>query len=108
MIDFQSASVEYISWEVTSNVELDGAPSVGFTPAGEMPTEATTWSYAEWAGSERTRAGKFHRTAQLLVGGPVTSEPLARKLDSGKYTMWLKLSDTPEQIVRSAGTIEVR
>jgi hypothetical protein len=85
--EFIQGSVEYLDVSVTADVNLTGTVQFSLD-------RGATWDAATWQGSAATT-----RTARLLLD---TSE-----LDQSGYPVWVKLSDTPETPIVSAGTIAV-
>jgi hypothetical protein len=93
-----AVSVEYVHVPVTSDVQLDTqAVQIVFLGATASPTDATTWNDAEWEGSAGTT-----RSARILIG---TGSDVG-ELAAGTWSVWVKVTDTPEVPVRSAGTIQ--
>ncbi|MGW2692340.1 hypothetical protein ACWC3Y_10815 [Streptomyces sp. NPDC001296] len=62
----------------------------------------TTWYTGGWDGTQPV-PGTNGYTAQVLVG-PGSSGPT---LAAGKYTVWIRITDTPEQPVINVGQLVV-
>lgn len=84
-------ATEYVEASVTSDVTLDTQP-VAFSFDG-----GTTWTAAAWTGSPA-----LTRTARLLVVASTTFTT------PGIYTLLVKVTDSPEVPVISAGGVTVR
>lgn len=91
-----AVSIEYLHVPVTASVLLD-AQTVELTVLTGAPDETTSWIAATWTGDAATT-----RTARLLIG-PGTQVPLA----TGTWQVWVRVTDTPEVPVRSAGTLKI-
>lgn len=70
-----------------------------FTTIGARPA---TWYTGSWDGTEPIPGSNAYR-AQVLVG-PGSPGPT---LTPGRYTVWLRITDTPEQPVLSVGQLVV-
>lgn len=97
-MDLYAASVEYARITVTADTPLDGTVAVALLAPGDNPTAGTTWHAAEWTGAAATT-----RTCRLLVAGTAADAPAgAVRLADGEHNAWLRLGDSPEQIIRKA------
>jgi hypothetical protein len=106
MLAISSASTEYIRVPVAS--ERSGAPydPTGDTVvmaflAGAGPPESGDWKTASWDTDVTTYPPTY--LAQCLIGpsgGTVT-------LTAGVWSVWVKITDSPEVPVRRAGQIKI-
>lgn len=87
-------SVEYLKVPITAPADVTlGTQTVEMAVLSpETRPIEDDWNTAEWADST---------TARLLLG------PGALPLAAGTYKVWLRLTDTPEVPVLTAGTITV-
>ncbi|MEU6340294.1 hypothetical protein ABZ883_04995 [Streptomyces sp. NPDC046977] len=97
-------SLQYVQAEVSATVAGEPFNPTGdfvefaFSPLGGQPD---TWYAGSWDGTEPVPGTNAYR-AQVLVGpaGAVT-------LPKGKYVMWIKIHDSPEQPVLQVGQLTV-
>jgi hypothetical protein len=87
-------SKEYVEASVTADVEL-GAQVVEFAILAGAPVDGTTWTAGAWIGTAGTT-----RTARILVGQGGTLDP-----GPGNYTVFVRVTDTPEIPVIPAGSL---
>ncbi|MEU6513630.1 hypothetical protein [Streptomyces sp. NPDC046978] len=98
-------SREYVGADVT--VTVQGQPynptsdvvEFAFSAIGGRPS---TWYTGGWDGNQPTPGTNAYR-AQVLVG-PNSSGPT---LDKGRYTVWIRITDSPEQPVIAVGQLAV-
>lgn len=97
IVSRSAESTEYVEAVVTSDVTLD-AQVVEFVISSTAPVDGTVWTAGAWAGSAGTT-----RTARILVG------PTDGALDPGKgrYTVYVRVVDTPEIPVIEAGVLQL-
>ncbi len=98
-------SLEYV--RVQLSAEASGAPvnptgdtvQMAFLPGSQAP-ESGDWKSATWDTDTTTTPTTYR--AQCLVGpsGTVT-------LTRGSYTIWVKITDSPEVPVRPVGSLKV-
>jgi hypothetical protein len=91
-IEIQAGSIEYLQATVTADVTLDNtvAVALSLTP---LSTGAHDWKPAGWIGTAGTT-----RVAQ-------TTDPLTYV--AGNYTVFVKLTDTPEIPILAAYAVTV-
>lgn len=103
-MDLYATSVEYAKWIITADVDLDGPVQVAFTAHSKAPGEDATWHPAAWVGDPAPT-----RTCRLLVAGADAAAPAdAISLPAGLHGTWVRLQDTPEVVIRRAGTVYIR
>ncbi len=98
-------SREYVGADV--RVTVQGQPynptsdpvEFAFTTAGARPT---TWYPGGWDSTEPVTGSTSYR-AQVLIG-PGSTGPA---LEPGKYSVWIRITDNPEQPVSSFGWLVV-
>ncbi|MER8030728.1 hypothetical protein ABTZ78_17415 [Streptomyces bauhiniae] len=98
-------SREYVGAEITATVQ--GQPynptsdpvEFAFTAIGRRPD---TWHQGGWDGDQPLPGTRTYR-AQLLVG-PASTGPT---LTAGRYTVWVRITDNPEQPVIAVGQLTV-
>ncbi|MFJ6540508.1 hypothetical protein ACIQMP_07670 [Streptomyces sp. NPDC091385] len=98
-------SREYIQAEVTATVlgqpynPTSDTVDFAFTGIGQRPV---TWYPGGWDGTDPIPGSTAYR-AQVLVG-PSSTGPT---LTPGRYTVWLRITDNPEQPVIAVGQLTV-
>lgn len=97
--EIPAQSVEYLHGPVSASVVLDDqAVEVAFLAKDEKaPDEQTSWIPASWEGEPGEA-----RTWRLLIG-PGTASPL----NPGTYTVWVRVTDSPEEPVRQHGPLKI-
>ncbi|MFJ6215015.1 hypothetical protein ACIQGZ_17015 [Streptomyces sp. NPDC092296] len=98
------SSREYVLVTVTAMV--DGAPydptadlvEFAFAPVGAVDPDV--WRPASWDAGPVPGTSTF--TARCLVGPGAPTE-----LPRGRYTVWLRVTDSPEVPVRNAGLLAI-
>ncbi|MFC8676686.1 hypothetical protein ACFUEN_28875 [Streptomyces griseorubiginosus] len=99
------ASREYVGAEVTATVQGQPYDPTGdvvefaFTAIGGHPE---TWYPGGWDGTNPIPGSNAYR-AQALVGPSSPGPTLA----SGRYTVWIRITDSPEQPVIPVGQLTV-
>lgn len=92
-------SKEYLHGPVTASVTLDTqVVEVAFLAAAGKPDGSTTWKAAEWEGTTGSS-----RSWRILIG-PGTTAALA----AGIYSVWVRITDSPEQPVRQHDNLTVQ
>ncbi|MET7746196.1 hypothetical protein [Streptomyces sp. NPDC005385] len=98
-------SREYVEAEVTATVQglaydpTSDLVEFAFTAIGARPG---TWYTGGWDGTQPIPGTNAYR-AQVLVG-PSSAGPVLAK---GKYTVWIRITDNPEQPVIAYGQLTV-
>lgn len=93
-----SVSTEYLHAPITASVTLDQQTIEVAFVTGTAPDDQTSWVTAEWEGDAGTT-----RTWRVLVG-PGTTSPLP----AGSYTVFSRLTDSPEEVVRKHDTLTIK
>jgi hypothetical protein len=96
-IEIPRGSVEYLHTPVTSDVTLADVMVVAIA-VGRTGTETYTWLPATWEGTAGTTRTARTTSAVTLSAA---SYPLR------KYTIYVKLTDTPEAPIIDAGTLTI-
>jgi len=103
-VQISSASKEYVRALVSS--VLNGAAhdptgdvvTMAFTPLSSgNDTTGASWVAASW----ETVSGSYYARCLVGPGGGVTT------LTAGDYSVWVKITDSPEVPIKKAGTITV-
>lgn len=89
-------SLEYVEATVTSDVTLD-AQTVEFAILTAAPVDGTTWTAGAWTGTAGTT-----RIARILVGPGGTLDP-----GVGSYTVFVRVTDTPEIPAIPSGSLQL-
>lgn len=94
-----AVSTEYLHGPVAASVPLDTQTvEVAILPKGQVaPDDTTVWTPAEWTGDVGTS-----RTWRLLIG-PGTQLPLT----PDTYTVWVRITDSPEIPVRKHDSLTI-
>jgi len=99
------ASREYVQAEVNATVQGQPYDPTGdvvefaFTAVGGRPS---TWYSGGWDGTQPIPGSNAY-VAQVLIG-PGSSGPT---LGAGRYTVWIRITDNPEQPVIQIGQLTV-
>lgn len=102
MLEIAATSVEYVKVPVSvteSGAAVDPTADtvqMAFT-TGSGP-ESGDWKTASWETDATTTPDTYY--ARCLVGSAVT-------LAAGTYTVWVKVTDSPETPVKRAGLVRV-
>lgn len=100
--------VEYVTFTATADFALDGALEVHLRTATDYPPSTASWSAASWSAPEVVEGSVRTRSFDVLLAGsavdPVPGGALV--LNAGLNYVWVRLTDNPEVIIRSAGRIE--
>jgi hypothetical protein len=89
-------TIEYLDVVVTADENLAGTVELSFD-------QGTTWTAAAWLGTAATT-----RTARLLLDTTATTgTPPVLVWPEGNYPVWVRLTDTPEIPIVSAGSLRV-
>ncbi|MFZ5852315.1 MAG: hypothetical protein ACOYY2_13105 [Actinomycetota bacterium] len=101
---------EYGTWTLSADVDLDGTVEVAFLPRGTEPDATTTWVTAAWSAPQTGVPPQVSRAARLLLVGPETAPvPLGgHVLAVGEHVSWVRLTDTPEVVIRQGEAVTVR
>lgn len=94
-----SLSKEYVVVQVSTN---PGGAAINTAVATVEFAFITEGEPSSWTSGEWTTSGQ-NTYARILVGTGSTVGALA----NGTYTVWLRISQTPEVVVRPAGTLVV-
>lgn len=99
--------VEYATFEATADFTLDGTIEVYLHDTREYPP-STGWTAASWAGPETVAGTVRTRSFTVLLAGRLVN-PLpsgAQQLVLGQNYAFVRLTDSPEVIIRPAGKVE--
>lgn len=91
-------SVEHIHARVVADETLTDAVSVHIAVGRDPDTFAYTWLTAAWTGTEAA-------TRTAVTSTPVTFS--VANYPAGSYTVYVKVTDSPEAAVIKAGTLAI-
>lgn len=90
-------STEYVHSTVTADQDVTGDPvQWAFTTRHAWPDATTTWVDGEWVPGAGGTA-----VARLLVG------PAGHELVPDSYSVWLRITDSPERPVKFVGYLTI-
>lgn len=102
-MEIYPTSVEYGTFTVAADADLDGTVQVTFLGRKQEPDDSSVWHAAEWVGPPaRTRKCRL-----LLVGAKVSPVPAGgvQQVPGGLRRTWVRLPDNPEVIIRPGGEV---
>lgn len=92
ILNLPASTLEYVNADVTADVDPTGdTVEMAFTISGDP----VTWHTAAWV------SGASPPRTRLLVGSG------AVELAAGLYTVWLRITDSPEVPVIRAGFLQI-
>lgn len=103
--------IEYVPFTATADFTLDGTIEMHVSLSQDYPGAAATWVPATWSAPEVIEDNGDHvRTfTALLAGSAVASgdvPPSALQLAAGTNYAYIRLTDSPEIIIRPAGRVQ--
>jgi hypothetical protein len=99
--------VEYLDFTARADFELDGTLEVYVSTDSDYPGDVT-WSAASWLAAETVDEDGTHVRAftVLVAGSAVVTPGAATQAASGTNHVFVRLTDTPEIIIRPAGRFQ--
>ena len=99
--------IEYVTFRATADFVLDGTLEVTITETDDEPGADASWAAAAWSDVETIATNGDHvRPFEALLAGSAVAVPgSATQLSAGVNYVWVRLTDTPEVIIRPAGRI---
>jgi hypothetical protein len=102
--------IEYVPFTATADFELDGTLEFHVSTDPGYPGASATWVAGTWTDVEVIEENGDHvRTfTALLAGSAVPSgdvPPSAQQLSAGTNYVYVRLTDSPEIVIRPAGRV---